>query len=122
MLDKRGIRHERYAIVGRYVVDIKLLDHPVIIEADGVTWHRKRIDYDIARDAKLANLGYTVMHFSDIDMTSRRRAEIVLGQAIDLIESGQARYRPPTLWRQNAMVRGEFRAPGDPVGRPLMQS
>jgi len=97
-LDAAGIAYERYGNVGRYVPDAMLTDYRVIIEVDGVKWHRPRVEYDQARDRDLSAAGWTVMHFTDIDLRSRPRALTVLGEAIAQITRGKASYRPPTLW------------------------
>src|SRR5215469_3685057 len=53
-LDAAGIAYERYGNVGRYVPDAMLTDYRVIIEVDGVKWHRPRVEYDQARDRDLS--------------------------------------------------------------------
>lgn len=97
-LDAAGVSYEAFGNVGRYVPDAMLSEYRVIIEVDGVKWHRPRVEYDRARDRDLAAAGWTVMHFTDIDLRSRPRALVILGEAIGQIVRGQARYRAPTLW------------------------
>lgn len=51
--------------LGRYVVDIELLQAPVIIEADGLTHQlERRKALDAVRDAALADAGYKVFRFN----------------------------------------------------------
>lgn len=112
-LDTAGVKYEKFGNVGRYVPDAMLTDYAVIIEVDGVMWHRARVEHDQHRDHDLAAAGWTVMHFTDIDLRSRPHAARVLGEAIDQIVGGEARYRPPTLWREDQVVPCQGRAAGD---------
>lgn len=50
-------------LVGRYVVDIKVHQAPVVIEADGKTYHRKS-ERDAERDRAHAEAGYRVFRFT----------------------------------------------------------
>lgn len=99
VLDEAGIPYEKFATVGRYVPDALLVGHNVIIEVDGVVWHRERIDYDRQRDVDLATAGYVVMHFTDLELTGIKKARALIGAALVDISHGQARYRPPLLFR-----------------------
>jgi very-short-patch-repair endonuclease len=73
-----------------------------VIEVDGVTWHRQRVAYDQARDAGLMAAGYTVIHFTDLELTSLAKARALIGEALAGIRAGQQAYRPPLLWRDGA--------------------
>jgi very-short-patch-repair endonuclease len=114
-LDAAGLDYEKFATIGRYVPDAALPGYRVILEVDGVKWHRPRVAYDQARDRDLAAAGWTVMHFTDIDLRSRPHALKVLGDAIDQIMRGEACYRAPTLWREDRVLSGEGGAARDLV-------
>lgn len=98
-LDAEGIRYEPFGTVGRYVPDAILLDYPVIIEVDGVVWHRRRVAYDQQRDRDLMAAGYTVLHFTSLELTSGKKARELIGNALADVRAGTAKYRPPMLWR-----------------------
>jgi very-short-patch-repair endonuclease len=97
-LDENGVAYRRFARVGRYEADAMLPEHMVIIEVDGVRWHRKREAYDRQRDADLMAAGYTVVHFTDLEMNSQAKARGLVAELITSIRAGQQRYRPPLLW------------------------
>jgi very-short-patch-repair endonuclease len=97
-LDEDGVTYHPFARVGRYEADAILPEHKVIVEVDGVRWHRERADYDRRRDAELAAAGYTVVHFTDLKMTSLTRARALVSEMLARIRSGQQSYRPPLLW------------------------
>jgi very-short-patch-repair endonuclease len=99
-LDEAGVAYQPFASagVGRYVADALLADHMVIIEVDGVRWHRKREASDRRRDAELTAAGYTVVHFTDLEMTSQAKARVLVTDLIASIRAGQQGYRPPPLW------------------------
>jgi very-short-patch-repair endonuclease len=99
-LDEAGVAYQQFASagVGRYVADALLTEHMVIIEVDGVRWHRKRVESDQRRDAKLTAAGYTVVHFTDLEMTSQAKARALVTDLIASIRAGQQGYRPPLLW------------------------
>jgi very-short-patch-repair endonuclease len=99
VLDGDGIRYKKFATVGRYVPDALLPDHMVIIEVDGVAWHRRRVDYDKQRDRDLAAAGYTVLHFTDLELISAKTTTTLIGKALADVRTGTAVYRPPLLWR-----------------------
>ena len=99
VLDAEKIEYEPFGTVGRYVPDALLPKQRVILEVDGVKWHRPREAYDKQRDRDLAGAGYTVMHFTDIELISRPRAHALLSAAIAEIKAGNAAYRPALLWR-----------------------
>jgi very-short-patch-repair endonuclease len=101
VLNESEIRYEEFATVGRYVPDALLPDHHVILEVDGVKWHRGREAYDKQRDIDLAAKGFVVMHFTDIELISRPRAKALLEEAVAEIKAGRARYRPAKLWKVN---------------------
>jgi very-short-patch-repair endonuclease len=98
-LDAEGIQYERFATVGRYVPDALLTDYAVIIEVDGVKWHRKRAGYDQQRDRDLAAAGYVVMHFTDLEIVSMKAASSLIGAAVADVRASTAAYRAPLLWR-----------------------
>lgn len=98
VLDDDGIAYDKFATVGRYVPDAILTDYNVIIEVDGVAWHAKRVAYDQQRDADLAAAGYTVMHFTDREITGIRKARELIGSAIEEVRNGQAKYKPSPLY------------------------
>lgn len=55
-------------LVGRYVVDIKINQSPVIIEADGVTYHRNKRDAE--RDLLHEESGFRVFRFTGSEINS----------------------------------------------------
>ncbi|WP_185149076.1 DUF559 domain-containing protein [Streptomyces sp. Ag109_O5-1] len=99
VLDAAGVEYEKFATVGRYVPDALLPQYRVILEVDGVVWHRKRVAYDKQRDVDLTAAGYTVIHFTDVELISRPRAHALLSAAVAGIQAGQAAYRPAKLWK-----------------------
>lgn len=99
VLDEQGVPYERFATVGRYVPDALLPGRNIIFEVDGVRWHRERIAYDRQRDADLAAAGFTVLHFTDLELTSLKATRILIGSALEEISAGVATYRAPLLWR-----------------------
>lgn len=101
-LDAEGVAYDKFATVGRYVPDALLTDHKVIIEVDGVIWHRKKVAYDQQRDRDLTAAGYTVMHFTDLEIRSAKQARKLIGEAMAEILAGRQQYRAPLLWRTKA--------------------
>lgn len=99
VLDADGIRYEKFATAGRYVPDALLDEYRVIIEVDGVVWHRMRVARDQQRDRELAAAGYTVMHFTDLEMNTPNAARRLIKPALSDIRAGRAAYRAPLLWR-----------------------
>ena len=97
-LDENGMAYQRFARIGRYEADAMLPEYMVIIEVDGVRWHRKRAAHDQRRDADLMAAGYTVIHFTDLEMTSQAKAHALVTETVARIRSGRQGYRPPTLW------------------------
>jgi very-short-patch-repair endonuclease len=116
-LDADGVNYEPYAPVGQYVADALLPDHAVIIEADGVRWHRKREARGRERDADLAAAGYTVIHFTDLEMTSQRKACALVAEALASIRAGRREYRAPLLYRDAADEAAALTEPGTRGGR-----
>src|ERR1017187_235482 len=108
-LDDAGVVYERFAPVGRYIPDAVLPGYMVIIEVDGVIWHRKREAYDRQRDAELTAAGYTVVHLTDLEMTSRGKARALIAEVLASIRDGRQEYRPPMLWPPDRLC-----APGRP--------
>jgi very-short-patch-repair endonuclease len=102
ILDADGVHYEKFGTIGRYVPDALLPNHKVIIEVDGVRWHRRRVDHDRKRDRYLADQGYTVIHFTDIELTTPKQAREFIEPALADVKAGKARYRPPLLWRPGA--------------------
>lgn len=68
-------------LVDRYVVDIKVNQAPVVIEADGKTYHRKS-ERDTERDRAHAEAGYRVFRFtgSEINADSEACIQRVVGE------------------------------------------
>jgi very-short-patch-repair endonuclease len=97
-LDDAGVVYERFAPVGRYIPDAVLPGYMVIIEVDGVIWHRKREAYGRQRDADLMAAGYTVVHLTDLEMTSQGKARALIAEVLASIRDGRQGYRPPMLW------------------------
>ena len=100
VLNESGIPYEKFATIGRYVPDALLPGYRTIIEVDGVVWHRKRVAYDQQRDADLASAGFVVVHFTDLEITSLKKAQSLIGDALTQIKTGSQSYRAPLLWRQ----------------------
>lgn len=111
-LVETSVLYVPFATVGKYVADALLPTYDVILEVDGTYWHRGKTQYDAARDAALTKMGYTVIHYSELDLHGGRgpKARQILVHAIDEIVRGKAAYRPPTLWREESMVMGEYGA------------
>lgn len=120
-LGEAGVRWERQPTIGRFVADALLPDLAVVIEAAGYHWHRPRVAYDVARDAALNELGFTVMHYSEFDVCARpsdpqrhpERCKAGWRDAIDAILRGEIANRRPTLWPNDLVARSKGRAPGD---------
>jgi very-short-patch-repair endonuclease len=80
-LMKRGIGFTtQVRLVGRYVVDIKVNQAPVVIEADGKTYHRKS-ERDAERDRAHAEAGYRVFRFTGSEIN--RDGEACIQRVID---------------------------------------
>jgi very-short-patch-repair endonuclease len=82
ILMKHGIGFTTQArLVDRYVVDIKINQAPVVIEADGETYHRKSAR-DAERDRAHAEAGYRVFRFtgSEINRDSEACIQRVISE------------------------------------------
>jgi len=77
-----GAKFRRQAPVGRYIADFICLRLKLIVEADGGQ-HAESI-YDLERDRWLAEEGYVVVRYSNIDILNNR--EGVLADLSDRIE------------------------------------
>ena len=62
-----GIRVRRQHTVGEYIVDFAVVSARVIVECDGSS-HDLRQPEDLARDADLAQQGWRVLRFHNLDI------------------------------------------------------
>jgi len=61
-----GAKFRRQHAIGRYIVDFISTNHKLIIEVDGaVHAEQSQAEYDTGRSTCLAELGYTVLRFSN---------------------------------------------------------
>jgi len=77
-----GAKFRRQAPVGPYITDFVCLRLKLIVEADGGQ-HIENA-YDLERDRWLANEGYVVMRYSNIDILNN--AEGVLADLYDRVK------------------------------------
>jgi len=63
----RGYGFRRQRPVGNYIADFLCLELRLIIEVDGYS-HNFKTEADIKRDEVLAELGFTVLRFSDAEV------------------------------------------------------
>jgi very-short-patch-repair endonuclease len=57
-----GLKFKRQKPMGRYIVDFVCMEQHLIIEIDGGQ-HAEQVEYDLQRDARLREQGYTVLRF-----------------------------------------------------------
>jgi hypothetical protein len=56
------------------------------------------LELKLAELSAAADAGYTVVHFTDLEMTSQAKARVLVMDLIASIRAGQQGYRPPLLW------------------------
>ena len=62
-----GYSFLRQRPIGNYIADFLCKDLKLIIETDGIS-HEGKEEYDLRRDEKLLELGFTTLRFSDDDI------------------------------------------------------
>ena len=73
VLRERGYHFRRQAPIDGYIVDFACLAHGIVIEIDGVQHSTPQgLAADAARDAHLRWKGFTVLRFSNADVSSFR--------------------------------------------------
>jgi very-short-patch-repair endonuclease len=69
-LRRQGCHFRRQAPIGIYVVDFACFDQKVIVEIDGIQhFTPEHASKDAARDANLAWRGFTVLRFTNSDVS-----------------------------------------------------
>lgn len=67
-----GYKFKRQKPIGPYIVDFFCPKLKLIIEVDGYS-HEDKADYDQKRDNYLKNIGFSILHFKDIDILKRMK-------------------------------------------------
>lgn len=103
-----GLRFEFQYRVGDFLVDFKLRDYPIVIEADG--WQHRLKEHqmrDAERDAILRSQGLTVFRFTGVQL--HRSAQACVAFAMDYIrmQHGQCAIAPYTLTPDWGALTGE---------------
>jgi very-short-patch-repair endonuclease len=82
-LDKMGIRYIKHLRMGRFMPDIYIPKHNLIIECDGTRWHSLPgvQDRDKRRDTYFTGLGMKVIHIPDIAICKLGPSEAVRSAA-----------------------------------------
>ena len=63
-----GVRFQRQAPIGPFVVDFVAREAMLIVELDGQPHYDDWTDYDLERDRYLERCGYTVLHFENREL------------------------------------------------------
>lgn len=79
-----GIRFNRQAVIGGYIVDFLNREHKIIIEVDGAQ-HQEQQTYDAARSTHLQQQGYRVIRFWNHDVLTQ--TETVLAVIYEAIRN-----------------------------------
>ena len=68
-LKKYPVRFRRQQPIGQYIVDFYCSKAKLIVEADGGGhFYNEQIEYDKKRDLFLQEKGYTVLHFTNLEI------------------------------------------------------
>jgi very-short-patch-repair endonuclease len=80
-----GVKFRRQAVIGSYIVDFLCPAKALIVEVDGDTHD---VDVDRYRDQTLRQLGYHVMHFTNVDVMTNAEGFLVAIQtkATELVD------------------------------------
>lgn len=62
-----GVKFTKQKPIGNYIADFYSKECNLVIEVDGCS-HDNKFEYDAARDAYMAEMGITVLRFSDTDV------------------------------------------------------
>ncbi len=67
LLIKMGVNYVFQYPILNFDVDFAIPDLKIAIECDGVYWHKNR-EKELVRDRKIQNEGWTIIHFTDIQL------------------------------------------------------
>ena len=62
---------------GKFLTDILLPEHKLVIEVDGFPWHDGKELRDLEKSNLLINLGYSVIRIRDARLKSISKKEII---------------------------------------------
>ncbi len=62
-LSRRGIDFEKQYPIDKYFADFAIPKHKIDIECDGIYWHKRKVEKDLARDKTLKKMGWTTLRY-----------------------------------------------------------
>lgn len=78
-LDTLPLPYQQEAQIGRYAVDFLIPSLNLVIECDGIYWHRDK-RRDIAKNHFLKKQGYQLLRLSEDSITSGKATQLILTQ------------------------------------------
>lgn len=87
VLDAMGVAFQPQHRVGRYIADVFVPSHQLIVECDGSYWHRDRAQQDAARDDYMRARGLSVLRLSETDIRAGRSSDQI-ARCLVLAKSG----------------------------------
>jgi very-short-patch-repair endonuclease len=75
VLDALGVSYEAQYPIGRYVADIYVPSHNLVVECDGHGWHGGREDHDARRDTFMRERGHAVLRLPEAAIRDGSAAE-----------------------------------------------
>jgi SPP1 gp7 family putative phage head morphogenesis protein len=70
VLDNLGIDYIRQCPIGRYFADFAIPDLMIVIEVDGIFWHKDTKDKDLRRQKILEKMGWQVVRYDDNQLSN----------------------------------------------------